>query len=59
GLVLRSPEGDALMRAAAPPLLAFLARTDRLVPMGQERFADDLDRKLARILASSGPHDTL
>ncbi|MFB7949292.1 SsgA family sporulation/cell division regulator [Kitasatospora phosalacinea] len=54
-LVLRSPGGDALLRAAAPPLLAFLARTDRLVPFGRERFTADLDRKLAAILSTAGP----
>ncbi|MFE1316595.1 SsgA family sporulation/cell division regulator [Kitasatospora phosalacinea] len=53
-LVLRSPEGDALMRAAAPPLLAFLARTDRLVPMGQELSGGELDEELASILSTTG-----
>ncbi|MFJ5230185.1 SsgA family sporulation/cell division regulator [Kitasatospora sp. NPDC088391] len=53
-LRLRSPEGDALMHATVPPLLAFLARTDRLVPMGQERAGDDLDQELAGILSATG-----
>ncbi|MGW4381698.1 SsgA family sporulation/cell division regulator [Kitasatospora sp. NPDC004531] len=54
GLVLRSPDGDARLRAAAPPLLAFLARTDLLVPMGQEAAAGDLDQELADILSTTG-----
>ncbi|QKW20813.1 SsgA family sporulation/cell division regulator [Kitasatospora sp. NA04385] len=53
-IVLRSPQGDALMRAAAPPLLAFLARTDRLVPMGQELSGGELDEELASILSTTG-----
>lgn len=53
-LVLRSPEGDARVRAAAPPLLAFLARTDVVVPMGQEVASGDLDQELADILSTTG-----
>ncbi|MFF3001363.1 SsgA family sporulation/cell division regulator [Kitasatospora sp. NPDC057940] len=49
-IVLHSPEGDALLRASAPPLVAFLARTDRLVPMGQEITGQELDAELADIL---------
>ncbi|MER8099604.1 SsgA family sporulation/cell division regulator [Kitasatospora sp. NPDC094016] len=49
-IVLHSPEGDALLRASAPPLVAFLARTDRLVPMGQEITGRELDAELADIL---------
>ncbi|MDH6127592.1 SsgA family sporulation/cell division regulator [Kitasatospora sp. GP82] len=51
-VVLRSPDGDALLRTSAPPLIAFLARTDRLVPMGQEFTGGDLDEQLALILGS-------
>ncbi|GHB25047.1 SsgA family sporulation/cell division regulator [Streptomyces chryseus] len=48
--------GDrALFRAGAAPLVAFLDRTDRLVPMGQEcdlgDFEENLDEALGRILA--------
>ncbi|MGW0389424.1 SsgA family sporulation/cell division regulator [Streptomyces sp. NPDC003042] len=48
--------GDrALFRAGAAPLVAFLDRTDRLVPLGQERnlgcFEENLDEALGRILA--------
>ncbi|MFF8770017.1 SsgA family sporulation/cell division regulator [Kitasatospora sp. NPDC015120] len=49
-LVLCSPEGDAVLRGAAPPLIAFLARTDRLVPIGEEAAAGDLDAQLDLIL---------
>ncbi|MFD7625167.1 SsgA family sporulation/cell division regulator [Streptomyces sp. NPDC059851] len=47
----------ALFRAGAAPLVAFLDRTDRLVPLGQERnlgdFEMSLDEALDRILAES------
>ncbi|GHE42096.1 SsgA family sporulation/cell division regulator [Streptomyces longispororuber] len=46
---------QALFRAGIPPLLAFLDRTDKLVPLGQERALADfdahLDEALDRILA--------
>ncbi|OEJ32837.1 SsgA family sporulation/cell division regulator [Streptomyces subrutilus] len=50
--------GDrALFRAGAAPLVAFLDRTDRLVPLGQERdlggFEEHLDEALGKILAES------
>ncbi|MFJ8473851.1 SsgA family sporulation/cell division regulator [Kitasatospora sp. NPDC094011] len=51
-IALRSPHGDALLRSSASPLLAFLARTDRLVPMGQEVTGRELDAHLADILRS-------
>ena len=38
------------LHAPAAPLIAFLARTDRLVPMGQERIGRELDARLAEIL---------
>lgn len=48
--------GDrAVFRASAAPLLAFLDRTDKLVPLGQECtlgcFEDHLEAALGRILA--------
>ncbi|MFF1905070.1 SsgA family sporulation/cell division regulator [Kitasatospora sp. NPDC058218] len=49
-VVLHASEGDALLRASAPPLIAFLARTDRLVPMGQELTGGEIDAQLADIL---------
>ncbi|MEU5685258.1 SsgA family sporulation/cell division regulator [Streptomyces venezuelae] len=46
---------QALFRVGIPPLLAFLDRTDKLVPLGQERaladFEAHLDETLDRILA--------
>ncbi|MCH0538807.1 SsgA family sporulation/cell division regulator [Streptomyces sp. MUM 203J] len=48
---------QAVFRASAPPLIAFLDRTDRLVPLGQEStlgdFGDDLEKALGRILAEN------
>ncbi len=46
---------QALFRSGAAPLVAFLDRTDKLVPLGQERsladFETHLDEALDRILA--------
>ncbi|AKN69091.1 MULTISPECIES: SsgA family sporulation/cell division regulator [Streptomyces] len=46
---------QALFRSSAPPLVAFLDRTDKLVPLGQEGALADfdahLDEALDRILA--------
>ncbi|GJF29404.1 SsgA family sporulation/cell division regulator [Kitasatospora sp. NBC_01539] len=50
-VVLRSPDGDATLRAPAPPLIAFLARTDRLVPMGKEESQVELEAQLDLILS--------
>ncbi len=50
-ILLRSPDGDALLRAAAPPLIAFLTRADRVVPMGEELAVGALDAQLAEILS--------
>lgn len=41
----------AVFRVSAPPLVAFLDRTDRLVPLGHEETRDDIDAELDRILA--------
>jgi hypothetical protein len=45
----------ALFRAGVPPLVAFLDRTDKLVPLGQELtlgdFEQHLEEALGRILA--------
>ncbi|MEU0278245.1 SsgA family sporulation/cell division regulator [Streptomyces sp. NPDC088147] len=54
---MRLQVGDdhALFRVSAAPLVAFLDRTDRLVPLGQERtlsdFEGNLEEALGRILA--------
>jgi len=54
---LCSPAGEAVLRSPAIPLIAFLGRADRVLPMGQERPAPDLDRQLEQIL--NGPsHST-
>jgi hypothetical protein len=50
-LVLRSPDGAARLVAPAPPLIAFLADTDRAVPLGREQTAVELDAQLALILS--------
>ncbi|WP_405778920.1 SsgA family sporulation/cell division regulator [Streptomyces sp. NBC_00859] len=46
---------SALFRAGSAPLIAFLDRTDKIVPLGQERSQGDfdghLDDALGRILA--------
>ncbi|MBC9714170.1 SsgA family sporulation/cell division regulator [Streptomyces sp. TRM66268-LWL] len=48
---------QALFKVSIAPLIAFLDRTDRLVPLGQERaladFDTHLDEALGRILAES------
>ncbi|MFD8702219.1 SsgA family sporulation/cell division regulator [Kitasatospora sp. NPDC059648] len=49
-IALHTPNGDAVLHAPAAPLIAFLARTDRLVPMGQELAGRELDAQLAAIL---------
>lgn len=52
---LRVGNDSALFRAGAAPLVAFLDRTDKLVPLGQERalsdFEESLEAALGRILA--------
>ncbi|MVO89300.1 SsgA family sporulation/cell division regulator [Streptomyces sp. p1417] len=49
---------QALFKVGIPPLLAFLDRTDKLVPLGEERslvdFETHLDEALDRILAEQG-----
>lgn len=40
----------AVFRVSAPPLVAFLDRTDRLVPLGHEEEQGDIDAELDRIL---------
>ncbi|MFF3288571.1 SsgA family sporulation/cell division regulator [Streptomyces sp. NPDC003023] len=52
---LRVGGDSALFRVGAPPLVAFLDRTDKLLPMGQELTLGDfemsLEEALGRILA--------
>ncbi|MCC3652778.1 SsgA family sporulation/cell division regulator [Streptomyces sp. WAC 00631] len=47
---LQVGEDRATFRAGAAPLVAFLDRTDRIVPMGQEQSAGDFDDRLAETL---------
>lgn len=52
---LKVGSDQALFRSSTPPLIAFLDRTDKLVPLGQEGALGDfdahLDEALDRILA--------
>ncbi|TQF04227.1 SsgA family sporulation/cell division regulator [Kitasatospora acidiphila] len=50
-VLLRAPGGDALLRCAVPPLVAFLERAGRLVPVGEEPTTASLDAALAAILS--------
>ncbi|MEV6650086.1 SsgA family sporulation/cell division regulator [Streptomyces sp. NPDC051219] len=54
-ILLQVGPDRARFRVGAAPLIAFLDRTDRLVPLGQERalgdFEGNLDDALVRILA--------
>ncbi|MGK5529431.1 SsgA family sporulation/cell division regulator [Streptomyces sp. URMC 129] len=52
-LSLRSPEGDALLRAPAAALSAWLERTMRLVPPGAETEQVDVDEALRALLTPS------
>ncbi|MEU3600800.1 SsgA family sporulation/cell division regulator [Streptomyces sp. NPDC006798] len=52
---LRVGDEEALFQVSAAPIVAFLDRTDRIVPLGQEQahgdFAAELDQVLLSILA--------
>ncbi|MER5178589.1 SsgA family sporulation/cell division regulator [Streptomyces sp. NPDC002896] len=54
-ITLQVSTDQAMFRAGVAPLVAFLDRTDKLVPLGQERaladFDASLDETLDRILA--------
>lgn len=52
---LQVGEEQAVFQASAPPLVAFLDRTDRIVPVGQEEAFEDIDAELTRILTSNTP----
>jgi hypothetical protein len=47
---LRSPAGEAVLRSPALPLISFLGRTDRVLPLGQEHTMAELDETLHLIL---------
>ncbi|UGY92518.1 SsgA family sporulation/cell division regulator [Streptomyces gobiensis] len=52
---LQVGQEQALFRASAPPIVAFLDRTDRIVPIGQEAVFEDIDAELTKILTSQTP----
>jgi hypothetical protein len=49
---LQVGEDCALFQVSAAPVVAFLDRTDRLVPLGQERAFGDFEQALERALVS-------
>lgn len=58
-LALSSPDGDVLLEAPAGPVSAWLERTMRVVPPGEEDGEFDLDAALAALLTASadGPDE--
>jgi hypothetical protein len=58
-LALSSPDGDVLLEAPAGPVSAWLERTLRVVPAGEEDGEADLDAALAALLSPSadGPEE--
>ncbi|MEO3972818.1 SsgA family sporulation/cell division regulator [Streptomyces sp. CAU 1734] len=58
GIQLQVGGDSALFLVSAAPIVAFLDRTDKLVPLGEERafgdFEADLDKALKGILAEAG-----
>ncbi|MDK1475018.1 SsgA family sporulation/cell division regulator [Streptomyces sp. 549] len=54
-IMLQVGSEQALFRVSAPPLVAFLDRTDRIVPLGQEMSGEGIDAELDKILASQTP----
>ncbi|NGN67867.1 SsgA family sporulation/cell division regulator [Streptomyces sp. A7024] len=57
-MALSSPDGDALLEAPAPALSAWLERTLRVVPPGEENNRIAMDEALAELLAPA-PRDDL
>jgi hypothetical protein len=58
-LALSSPDGDVLLEAPAGPVSAWLERTMRAVPPGEEDGGPDLDAALTALLtaAADGPDE--
>ncbi|KUJ64982.1 sporulation protein SsgA [Streptomyces albus subsp. albus] len=56
-MALSSPDGDALLEASAPAVSAWLERTLRVVPPGQEGGQLDLDEALDVLLAGIPGYD--
>ncbi|MBW1598531.1 SsgA family sporulation/cell division regulator [Streptomyces sp. JJ38] len=50
-VALSSPEGEALLQAPSGPVAAWVERTLRLVPPGQESAELDLDEELGALLS--------
>jgi hypothetical protein len=46
-IMLSSPAGTAVLYSPALPLIAFLGRTDQIVPMGEEQVLPELEEWLA------------
>lgn len=46
-IMLSSPAGTAVLYSPALPLIAFLGRTDQIVPMGEEQVMPELEEWLA------------
>jgi hypothetical protein len=57
-LHLRAPSGEALFELSRAALAAFLRGTERLVPIGEEHAALDLDDELALLLSNGGADPT-
>ena len=51
-ILLRPPDGTALLRAPAPEIRTFLQETEALVPRGAEAEHIDVDALLAHLLAA-------
>lgn len=49
---LRSPDGMALIQAPSRAVHAFVARTEEIVPVGQESSRLALDRLISQLLAN-------
>jgi Streptomyces sporulation and cell division protein, SsgA len=57
-LHLRAPSGEALFELSRAALRAFLRETERLVPVGDEPAALDLDDQLTLLLSNGGADPT-
>ncbi len=50
GILLQVGSDRALFQVSAPPVVTFLDRTDKLVPLGQERLYGDFESNLEKAL---------
>jgi len=53
GLLLCSPDGEALVEVSLPGLMSFLDRTMEMVPQGSESELVDVDGAIAAIMATA------